>query len=288
MVLRIRRVSTLMSYCVGAFCRLPHRVRHHFLSHGVAISVRSSRLLVNILSQSFAYLLPSTLPASASTCNQEGEVPTVVEVEGIALTAGIGEAADDVAATGFQGSFMAGAVKVSGNLVLDDQLLPISTQEPAEVADPELRALLRKHDVDERLTVEIGAQGVKSIADIVGLEGADPEKRSTLASFFGIQGSTVKGKVAAGRALNAWRAGAKRASEYEAIAAQCKVYGQPVDLQKPEYNWYIDSLIRSHGALLEDCDIPGLCYLESLVERVDYGLLFGGEAIRPPLEEGRG
>ena len=66
-------------------------------------------------------------------------VSSVVEVEGTPLTAGIEEAAVEVAATGLQGFFMASADNVSGNPVVVDQPLPISTQEPAEVADPERR-----------------------------------------------------------------------------------------------------------------------------------------------------
>ena len=176
------------------------------------------------------------MSASASTFNQEGVVSTVDEAEGIPLAAGIEEAADEVAVTDFQVSFMASADNVSGNPVLVNQPLPISTQEPAEVADPELQALLRKHDVDEGLIFEIGSQGVKTIADFVGLEGTDAEMRNTRASSFGINESTVKGKVAIGRALNAWRSASKRASEYETVAAQCKIHGQPVELQKPEYH----------------------------------------------------
>ena len=83
----------------------------------------------------------------------------------------------------------------------------------------------------------------------------------------------MKGKVAIGRALNAWRSASNRASEYEAVAAQCKVLGQPVELQEPEYHLYINSLARCRGALLEDYDIPGRCYLGRLVEKVDDGLL---------------
>ena len=194
-------------------------------------------------------------------------VSTVDEAEGIPLAAGIEEAADEVAVTDFQGSFMTSAGNASGSPVLVNQPLSLPTQEPAEVADPELQALLRKHDVDEGLIYEIGAQGVKTTADFVGLEGTDAEMRSTLASSFGVQGSTVKGKVAIGRALNAWRSASKRATEYETVAAQCKIHGQPVELQKPEYHLYIDSLARSRGALLEDYDIPGRCYLERKLGR---------------------
>ena len=116
------------------------------------------------------------MATSASTLNQEGEVTSVVEIEGTPLAAGDKGAAVEVAATDFQ-SFL---------------------KEPAEVADPELLALLRKHDVDERLILEIGSQGVKTIADFVGLEGTEAEMRNTRASSFGINGSTVKGKVAIG------------------------------------------------------------------------------------------
>ena len=166
------------------------------------------------------------MAASASTFNQEGVVLSVVEVEGTPLMAGIEEAAVEVAATDFQNFRMASADNVSGNTVVVNQPLPISSQEPAEIADPELQGLLRKHDVDERFIFEIGAQGVKTIADFVGT-GA--EMRSTLASSFGIQRTMVKGKVAIGRALNAWRSASKRASEYEVVAAQCKIHGQPVE-----------------------------------------------------------
>ena len=128
---------------------------------------------------------------------------------------------------------------------------------------------MRKHDVDERLILEIGSQGVKTIADFVGLEGTEAEMRNTRASSFGINESTVKGKMAIGGALNAWRSVSNRVSEYESVAAQCKVLGQPVGLQDSEYHLYIDSLARSRGALLEDYDIPGRCYLEGLIKQVD-------------------
>ena len=67
-----------------------------------------------------------------------------------------------------------------------------------------------------------------------------------------------------------------QALEYESVALQCKVLGQPVGLQDSEYHLYIDfpcSLSRS--ALLEDCDIPGRCYLEGLITQVDDGPPFG-------------
>ena len=91
------------------------------------------------------------MATSASTLNQEGEVPSVVEAEGTPLAAGDEGAAIEVAATDFQGFL----------------------KEEAEVADQELQALLRKHDVDERLILEIGAQGVKTIADFACLEGTE-------------------------------------------------------------------------------------------------------------------
>ena len=204
------------------------------------------------------------MSTSASTLIQEGVVPSVVEFEGTPPTAGVEGAVVELAATDFQGFLKEGTDNVSGNPVVVDQPLTISTREPAEVADPELQAKLRKHDVDERLILEIGAPGVKTIADFVGLEGTEAEMKNTLASSFGIEGTTVKGKVAIGRALNAWRSASSRASEYEAAAAQCKCLGQPVELQDPEYHLYIGSLARSRGVLLEDCDIPGRCFSEML------------------------
>ena len=81
---------------------------------------------------------------------------------------------------------------------------------------------MRKHDVDERLILKIGDQGVETIADFVGLEGTEALVRDTLASSFGINDSTVKGKVAIA---------SNRSSEYESWAPLCEVLGPPVELQ---------------------------------------------------------
>ena len=184
----------------------------------------------------------SEMATSTSTFNQEGEVSSVVVIGGTPLAAGDKGAAVEVAATDFRGFL----------------------KETAEVADQELQALLRKHDVDERLILEIGAQGVGTIADFVGLEGTEALVRDTLASSFGINESTVKGKVAIA---------SYRASKYELVAPQCEVLVPLVELQVSEYHLLIDSLARSRGALLEDYDLPGRCYLEGFIKQVDGGLL---------------
>ena len=97
---------------------------------------------------------------------------------------------------------------------------PFGTAMPAEVADPELQSLLRKHDVDERIIFEIGAQGVKTIADFVCLEGTEAERRNTPESSFGIDESMVESKVAIA---------SNQASEYESVAPQCEVLNPLVD-----------------------------------------------------------
>ena len=99
------------------------------------------------LSQSFAHLFYLEMATSASIFNQVGEVPSIVEAEGTPLAAFDEGASVEVASTDFW-SFL---------------------KEPAEVADLELQALLRKHGVDERIILEIGARGIKTIADFVCL-----------------------------------------------------------------------------------------------------------------------
>ena len=197
----------------------------------------------------------------------------VVEAVCTPLTAGIKEAAGEMADTEFKGSFMTNAGYVSGNPVLVGLPHPISTQGPADVADPELQALLREHDVDERIVFGIGAQGVKTITDFVGSEGTGALRTNIFPGSFGIILTMVKGKVAIGRALNAWRTASDRATVYESVASQCKLLDQPMGLQDSEYDLYIGSFARSRGALLEACDIPGRYYLERLIKQVDGGLL---------------
>ena len=80
--------------------------------------------------------------------------------------------------------------------------------------------------------------------------------RNTPASSFGIDESMVQGKVAIA---------SNRASEYESVASQCEVLSPTVELQVSEYHLYIDSLARSRGALVEDYNLPGRCYLGGLI-----------------------
>ena len=46
-----------------------------------------------------------------------------------------------------------------------------------------------------------------------------------------------------------------------------------VERAADEYYWYVDSLALYRGTPLDDYDIPGRCYFESLVEQIDDGLL---------------
>ena len=67
-------LCVVLRWCL---CRLLHRVRLRFLSHDVALTVRRSRLFVNILSQSFAFLLLSKMSTTSSAHNREGDAERV-------------------------------------------------------------------------------------------------------------------------------------------------------------------------------------------------------------------
>ena len=75
-------------------------VEGHIQPFGTAILAQSSwytrRLLFAVLRSPFS---TSKMATSASTLNQEGEVPSVVEVEGTPLTAGVEGAVVELAAT---------------------------------------------------------------------------------------------------------------------------------------------------------------------------------------------
>ena len=166
------------------------------------------------------------MATSASTLNHEEEVPSIVEGEGTPLAAGSEGAAVEVVATDFQ-SFLKSQPRLQIRIASN----------------------VTQANIDEHLILEIDARGVKSIANFVCLKGTEAEMRNTLASAFGMDGTTVEYKAAIGRALKGWQLASYRASVYEAVAAQCKDFGRPVKLQDSEYHPYIGSLARSLGAL---------------------------------------
>ena len=82
--------GSLVVYLVSLMSRITfNRSARPFLS-------KVQGTIDDFFSQSFVPLLPPTMSSSASTCSQEGVVPTVVEAEGTPLTAGIEEAAVEV------------------------------------------------------------------------------------------------------------------------------------------------------------------------------------------------